>query len=81
MRSTTEALKSKCKVMAMFVILKGKTYNHLQSEISRLDYALSTEKKKNETIISGCKKQLAEKDRLIKELTEAVGKFKATTSK
>jgi len=61
--------------MLGIVILRTKTFRHMQSEIARLNCALATERKKCEALTSGCKKQLAEKDRLIKELTEAVNKI------
>lgn len=59
----------------MAVVLKNKTYNNLMSELMRLEYALENEKKKNETLLSGFKKQLEEKNKFIKQLQETAAKF------
>lgn len=65
MRSTTEALKSRCKVM---VLLWNKTYENLLDEIEHLKAKIENKDTEIATIESGCKKQLKEKDALIERL-------------
>ena len=57
------------------IVLKRRTYNNLLSELDRLEYALENEKKKNQTLESGFRKQIEEKNKLIKQLQETAAKF------
>ena len=57
------------------IVLKNKTYNNLMSELKRLEYALENEKTKNMVLESGFRKQIEEKNKLIKQLQETAAKF------